>query len=580
MYYTTLVDGKHIKTDVDEVKFDFYADVAIAGMGTAGSIAAICCAEYGLKVIGIEQNSGMGGLGSYGGVWDYFYGSSGGRFEAINEECLKISQKNFTYCETPKDKKSFRCFNGAARIICLERAAINAGCELWYNTVVTGVYAKDNRIMGISCIGADGPVTLGARIFIDASGDILLCRMLGLPYKSGRDYDGRQMRFSKAIISLKDGLTRGRWTMKGQRENKTALELSRTILECGMASPCLEEYYEENSRTVFEGTILGLRESPRIAAEEEIRFKDVLFGRQTEKPVFYAFAPVDNVNRDAAFDSEMQQLWRMVCNMHNVGLSVGVPLGAMLPKNFENIIVAGKGVGVDSDLAGCVRMRKDMEKCGEASAAAAYVAVKNSTSLKEIPYEELKSLLKADGCLDKENDIGLAHISEGMHREKLLPLTTAEEVKNMLTTRDYGYAIIEIIKNDNDEIRNLLREWMKSENDILARRSAFAAGALGMEEALDTLISIAEAEPVTINGKPAFVSETSGAVYLLRKINTQRARSILKNIEDRYSYAAEYTEDTVSEEYEMAFLLRGLARRGIEYMDNLEANSKTKDSDL
>ncbi len=571
MYYTSLSGGKTIRKEIGAVQFDLYADVVVTGLGTAGSMAAICCSEYGLKTIGIEYNSGMGGLGSYGCVWDYFYGSSGGRFEEINEECLKISDKSFTPCEAPSDQGSVRCYNGAARSICLENAAQRAGCRLMFDTVVTGAYVENGRVIGISCIGPDGPVNIGANIFVDSTGDVLLCRMLGLPYKAGRDYDGRQMRFSKTLISIKNGLARGGWTMKGQREGKNALELSRTILECGTIAPCLEERYEEDGRIVFEGTMLGLREAPRIEAEQTLRFADVLFGRQTEEPVFYAFAPVDNVNRDAAFNSETQQLWRMVCNMYSMGLSVGVPLGAMLPKGVENVIVAGKGIGVDSDLTGCIRMRKDMEKCGEAAAAAAYLAVKDNTPLKELPYAKLRDMLKADGCLDEANNIGLARIKGGMDREKLPPLRTTEDIKAALVSQDYGQAIIEIIKRDNEDLRSLLRTWINSEDRLLSKRSGFAAGALGMEEALGILKEIALAEPVIIKGKPAFVSETAGAAYLLRKIDTPSSRSALETLAERYAYAVEYTEGAVSEEYEMAFLLHALSVRGIEYMETAKA---------
>ena len=555
-----------MQSEISDVTFDKYAQAVVAGLGTAGSIAFIKAAELGLDTVGIEKLSGMGGISTMGCVWDYFYGSSGGRFEDINRKNFALDERAFLHSEPPSDSKDFRCYNGAARSIVLEEEAKKSGGRLMYETTVIGVYTEGRKIRGIKCASPDGIFTVGAEVFLDCTGDISLCRMAGLEYKTGRDYDGRCMRFSKTLVAIKDDLARGGWTMKGNRENKSDLELSKLILKCSSMTPFLEDNYSEDYRLVYEGTILGLRESPRICAKTELKLQDVLFGKKTEKPLFYTFAPIDNVNRDAAFNSETQQLWRMVCKMYSVGLSIGVPIEALLPKECDNVIVAGKGTGTDCDLAAGIRMRKDLEKCGEAAATAAYLSVRENTELSRVDYETLAAMLRESGCLDEANNIGIAAISGGMHREKLEVPQTPAEIRANLTTSYFGLGVLEVIKNDSEEVRDMLRACLASDDKLLRERAAFAGGAIGLCGALPVLIEMTKREPDYIPKRPAFCSVISGAVYLLRKFDSEEARQRLEEIAQEYAYATEYDEYTSSRETEMAYLLKNLAVIGLEQM--------------
>lgn len=566
MRYVTLKRGEPFACEAGNVLFDRKTDLVVAGLGTAGSIAAICAAEYGLQVIGIEQNSGMGGLSTLGCVWDYYYGSPGGRFEELNEECMALTEEAFVYGELPEKGEECRCYNGTAKEIVLEDAALQAGCEIWLKTVITGVYMEGKRVVGLSCIGESGSITVGAKRFIDATGSVLLCRMLGLPVQSGREYDGRQMRFSKTVIELQNGLVRGKWSTRGNSENKTPLALSRLILESGKEKPCLEPYYTEESRMIFEGVMLGIRESARIVARQELRFEDVLFAPGTKEPLFYAFSPVDNVNRDVAYDSEMQQIWRLVCGMHDIGISVGIPKETLLPRDCEGIIVAGKGIGVDSDLVSCIRMRKDMEKCGEAAAVLAYLSIRENIPLQSLPYPKVDRMMRKHACLNHYTNLGFARIWDGMARQRI-PFVNKEDIKRVLATDDYGLAIIAILKNDSLNLRRELEEWISGDDELLSERSAFAAGLLGMSAALPILLSIADSEPKLVKDHPAYESKVAGAVYLLRYFPDERSHAQLVKIINRYQETAEQYDECDdskhAEKREMAFLLKSLAEQGL-----------------
>ena len=79
-----------------EARFDEKFDVIVAGFGTAGAIAAITAAEHGVRVAAVEKLNMAGGTATAGGVWGYYYGLPGGRFEAVDAEVDALRRDHFT----------------------------------------------------------------------------------------------------------------------------------------------------------------------------------------------------------------------------------------------------------------------------------------------------------------------------------------------------------------------------------------------------------------------------------------------------------------------------------------------------
>jgi hypothetical protein len=116
---------------------------------------------------------------------------------------------------------------------------------------------------------------------------------------------------------------------------------------------------------------------------------------------------MDNHNKDIAFENDLQQDWAVAASLWGLNMSVPIPLGALIPKGIDNLLVAGRSLAVDHDLAACVRMKRDMQKCGEAAALAAMVAIQENLPLRNIPYDLLRPLLMENGCLRESNHVRL-----------------------------------------------------------------------------------------------------------------------------------------------------------------------------
>src|SRR5690606_27159798 len=92
MIISERVEGKLVKRNAElNSPVDRY-DVIVVGLGTAGAIAAIAAAEQGLKVLGLERLSAMGGTGTVGAVIGYYFGNKGGLFEEIDEEVQRLAK--------------------------------------------------------------------------------------------------------------------------------------------------------------------------------------------------------------------------------------------------------------------------------------------------------------------------------------------------------------------------------------------------------------------------------------------------------------------------------------------------------
>ena len=87
--------NNEVKTREIIPSFEKAYDLAVVGLGTAGSIALITACRSGLSVLGIEQLNAMGGTGTVGGMSSYYYGAEGGFFQEIDKEAEALEEIYF-----------------------------------------------------------------------------------------------------------------------------------------------------------------------------------------------------------------------------------------------------------------------------------------------------------------------------------------------------------------------------------------------------------------------------------------------------------------------------------------------------
>ena len=172
-------------------------DIAIAGCGIAGSMAAVTAARRGRRVLAIDEAGYPGGaLTAMGtGPMMTFHAGKTQVVRGLPQELIDrlmargfspghtVDSTGYTYTVTPFSAE------GMKRI--LEEMMLEAGVTLLYHTVVTGAEVQSGKLKRILCFSCGESFSVSASVFIDATGDGDLLTVSGVPVTSGRLSDGK-----------------------------------------------------------------------------------------------------------------------------------------------------------------------------------------------------------------------------------------------------------------------------------------------------------------------------------------------------------------------------------------------------
>ncbi|MBP5209981.1 MAG: FAD-dependent oxidoreductase [Clostridia bacterium] len=178
-------------------------DVIVCGGGVAGIAAALASARCGAKTLLIEREYALGGLATLGLITIYLPLCDGlGRqcSFGIAEELLRLSISRGAEDLYPdawldgvdpeaRKKQRFQVrFSANVFALLCEEKLRDAGVETLFGVSVCGGALKGGRVTRLVCEGRDGRFWLACGSAVDATGDAVLCRALGLdcaPYRWG-----------------------------------------------------------------------------------------------------------------------------------------------------------------------------------------------------------------------------------------------------------------------------------------------------------------------------------------------------------------------------------------------------------
>ena len=456
--------------------FQKSADVIICGVGTAGSLAALFCAENGLSVLGIEQLTSVSGTHGTGGVPHHYFGFPGGRYEGLEQEIRDFSDR-------------YTCTTAEGRKLYTEQALIRQGVEILYEATVCGVYLDGNRTVGVRVLTADGTVDYGAKILMDCTAEAHVAVMAGCQTEWGRKTDGQMQPYS--MVSLVHNGEKYHYTNVdyGRVNQADPQAFSKAVLFC--RSYNISERHQ-GKELISQLPILGFREGRRIIPEEGVTIEALFADRQTQTPMFYSYADLDKHGWDIAFDGEALGDWAIGANLGAYNVTVAVPYRAILPRGFEGILVPCRALGVDRDIASCVRMIPDMKKLAEAAALWATLAIRQNLPLREVPYAQLRETLTQSGCLN--HPYACDYRIDGDKDWDGTPLTPADvnwitdpaQLETGLQTEKPGIAIWSA-KRMGETAIPVLRELLESPEENTRKHAAFALAILGKTDGISTL---------------------------------------------------------------------------------------------
>lgn len=521
-----------VRKEMSDIVFDDDFDVIIIGLGTAGAIAAICSARYGMKVLAIEKNNGMGGTATKGGVLGYYYGAVGGIFEEIDSLSYKANKKDFT----PTNPVYPDYIHPDIKSVILENKAIEAGAKICYDSYVFGVYLQSDRVIGIQWRDQCGVHNTKAKYIVDCTGEAEICSLAGCKTRQGRALDSKCQPYSLCTLTVKDGTIHSYYIDNGYINANDAKSFSNQMMNTFTQKMFLKEHYNPQEYFSVIASQVGIREGRTIIGEENITFEAFLEDKMSDKPLFYAYSNIDTHSREHAFESKNYIEWSTVSRLRKLNFSVPVPKGSLIPQGYKGILAVGRCIAVDHDISPCVRMKRDMQKCGEAVAALAYLSIQYAVAAVDVPYAELAAMLQKTKCLDESNNIMTYRSGEPVPGQKVnIPvkwLTDKNEICEQLKCNEPGIGIWSA-KRLGVSIIDSLKEWMQAESKNLRTHSAYALAMLGDVGSLEVLRKIVEKSNRGYDNKTALERyHDLSAIYLVGELGDLQSIKYLMTIID------------------------------------------------
>ncbi len=384
-------------------------EVAVAGLGTGGAVAALAAARTGAQVLAFDPLPFSGGIGSGGGVHVYYFGVKGGLQEEIDARIREI----MPLFGTPAQIGGF---HPDAKKIVLDEMLLEAGVEICHEASLVSVVNRGGIVEEGLVATAGGPMKLRARAWVDATGDGDLSAMAGASFRLGRNGDGLLHAYSQSSgrVSVKDNSARMQIVNfdSGFCDPTDEEDLTRARLQ-GMIQYVQEEYNEEE-RPTYLAPAIGLRQSRHMVTDYTLSLDDLITRKRFPDAVGYTGGHYDNHARDYEFESDEAAFWVWICHQWYGRLACEIPYGVLLPRELRNVALACRAVGVSEEAHHSLRMQRDMQRIGEAAGTAVALAARGGVDCRDVSYEGLRDILVGTGALRRED---LPDTSFGNHAD-------------------------------------------------------------------------------------------------------------------------------------------------------------------
>ncbi len=410
-------------------------DLIVAGGGLTGVSAAVRAAREGLSVLLIEKSGTLGGAISNNLVYPFM------------KYITPVDGKNKVLCagifaEMRERENAYKKCNAVYRFhpeyfkLLLDDMVSDAGVEVLFHATlfeanVAGRCVKTVRVATTT----SGVIELSADFFIDATGDGVLMAEAGCAYQLGREQDGlcqpmtTCFRMCGVDVELfraerprlqelyKEAQARGE--IKNPREdiltftgigegvlhfNTTRVvkedptdpfAVSRAEIVARRQIHEIVEFLKKNSKAFEHATLvsvateIGVRESRKLLGEYVLTADDLL-----SLTIFEDAVALGN------YDIDIHNPAGTGTNIHyfKEGEYYSIPYRSFLPKELDNLLVAGRCLSATHEAQAAVRVMPICACMGDAVGTAIALAKKTGTNTHTVDVQAVRKLLLENGA--------------------------------------------------------------------------------------------------------------------------------------------------------------------------------------
>ena len=393
-----------------ETKILHNCDVLVCGGGFGGISAALAAARMGKKVILLEKEYMLGGLGTAGLVTIYLPLCDGYGHQVsfgIAEELLRLSVSlgaedrypdNWLDCDDPtkrteKDKRYSVQYNAQLFAILVEKLLLDNGVKILYGTYAVGVSKDADRIGAVIVESKTGRHGIAARSFVDATGDADIALFAGAPterlgqgnvlaawyYEFGdHGYKLNQVGFcdipddQKTAENQVEQLVPRRFSGLDGEEISEMMQLSHTST--------LNHLLQKRARDP-EAVPATIATIPQLRMTRRIRGAYTL--HDTQQHIYFE----DSIG--------------MIADWRRRGPVYEVPFGTLYSKQVKNLIMAGRCTSVTDSMWDLMRVIPCCAVTGEAAGVAAAM----TDDFGSLDVALLQDELRSKGVVIHESDL-------------------------------------------------------------------------------------------------------------------------------------------------------------------------------
>jgi glycine/D-amino acid oxidase-like deaminating enzyme len=419
--------GKSIKS--------IHTDILIVGGGTAGVIAAIQAGRAGCSTILIENGSQLGGTTTTAGVafpglfhaWEKQV-IAGIGWELVTD-AVKLDGGKLPDFSIPTGKnhpKHQVRVNPYVYALLAEEKCLEAGVQLrFYETPVEAEF-KGNK-WEVETIGKGTHKRITCKQLIDCTGNAYVTSLAGFNVLREKETQPGSLMFKidgYNLETLDKKLIRDRYN-KAVNEGRLVKEEFRNNIEgllrsagdnihhiAGADSTTSETHSFTNikSRTTLLETLrflrelpgcentrlismqpeTGIRETYRVEGEYQITHEDYINGKVFDDAICFSFYPIDvhNLKGDGVHPVHLAE-----------GIFPMIPKRALIPKDSQNLLVAGRCVSSDRLANSALRVQASCMAMGQVAGATAALAVQQKTTPLDVSLKGIKETLVDNGAI-------------------------------------------------------------------------------------------------------------------------------------------------------------------------------------
>ena len=404
-------------------------DLIVVGGGISGVAAATAAAREGLSVLLIEKFGSLGGAMSNSLVYPF-----------MNHSVKAGEGRRLTSAGIFSEMKSRRAkFNDVSwetYKFVFDDMVTEAGVDVLFHSTVFEANTDGREIRSIKVATKTGVLEFEADFFIDASGDGELIAMTGCDFQLGRESDGYcqpmttcfrvagvdvdkflsekpdlQAKYNEyqnqgkiinprenilVFIGPGEGILHFNTTRIVKHDPTDPFEISRAEMIARKQINEMMIFLKENSASfehsslVYIANHIGVRESRKLKGEHILTVDELKSCTKFEDSIACGNYDID-IHNPLGTGTYIYRF--------KEGEYYTIPYRSLLPREYDNMLVAGRCLSADHGAHSSVRIMPICACLGEAAGVAISVAKQSGTNAHTVDVSEVRSKLREKGAV-------------------------------------------------------------------------------------------------------------------------------------------------------------------------------------